>query len=170
MSDTEATIDGHVSGIFITANGGDPMTSCERVVAIAGAGLEGDRYANQLGSFSDRLREDRGREVTFIASEAIAAAAEATGTDFSPIESRRNITTTGVALNDLIGTRFRVGGAVIEAAAPCLPCTWLEELSGKPVMRHLLDAGGIRCRVIETGEIRLGDTFHPLGAIQEARA
>src|SRR5262245_33436822 len=66
---TAASLRGTVEAIHITEVGGAPMRSVDRVRAIAGVGLEGDRYAGGLGQWSPNTKVDR--HVTLIAGEEI---------------------------------------------------------------------------------------------------
>ncbi|MFO3797519.1 MAG: MOSC domain-containing protein, partial [Anaerolineales bacterium] len=79
-----------------------------------------------------------------------------------PIESRRNIATRGVALNHLVGRRFRLGEAVLLGIQLCEPCGYLEQKTGKAVRAGLVHRGGLRARVLEGGLIRPGDTIQVL--------
>ena len=45
----------------------------------AGRGLVGDRYYNERGTFSEKLRGNRKKEITFIEAEEIAAFNEKPG-------------------------------------------------------------------------------------------
>lgn len=162
---TDQVAAGKITGIFVTDGEGQPMHSLEHVEAIAGVGLEGDRYANGIGHFSPKPRTDGGRQITLIEEEAVDDAAEATGLDFTPRESRRNLATRGVVLNELIGQRFRVGGAVIDGLDYCHPCTYLEAVTDKPVMRPLIDRGGLRAKIVEGGTIAIGDEIRILAPV-----
>src|SRR5215470_9367073 len=96
---------GRLVGIYTAASGGKPMDAVAEARAVAGVGLEGDRYATKTGEFS--AREGGGREVTLIAREAIAVANAKVSIDEQ--ETRRNLVTEGVDLDSLIGKQFRVG-------------------------------------------------------------
>ena len=156
---------GVVTGINVSGGAAAPMRALSSVEAVAGMGLVGDRYADGTGHFSPTLRQDGGRQITLIEEEAVEAAAAAVGVEFTPSQSRRNLATRGVALNDLIGYRFRIGGVVIDGCGVCKPCTYLEELTGKPVRRSLVDRGGLRARIVESGRITTGDTIQLIGRI-----
>lgn len=80
---------------------------------VAGRGLEGDRYFTGDGLSNERA-EPEPSDVTLIEMDALEAAAEDYDVDFDPGAHRRNVTTRGVALNHLVGERFRVGGSVLE--------------------------------------------------------
>jgi len=81
--------------------------------------LQGERIYNER----DELDPS---DVTLIEVEALEAAAEDYGVDLGPGEHRRNVTTRGVALNHLVGSRFRVGKAVFEGVDLCDPCGYME--------------------------------------------
>src|SRR2546425_2587592 len=67
---------GEVVSIHIAPKAEDPMRSIQSVRAIAGRGLEGDRYFRASGTYSDR--PGPAREITLIESEAIARSEEHT--------------------------------------------------------------------------------------------
>ncbi len=146
---------GRLVGIYIAAAGGKPMDSRDEVRAIAGAGLEGDRYATKTGEFSDR--EGGGREVTLIAREAIVAANAEPGVTIGEHETRRNLVTEGVDLDALIGQQFAVGDVVLVGVRDCPPCAYLEQLTGQAVRRALRGAGGLRADIVRDGTLRIGD-------------
>jgi MOSC domain-containing protein YiiM len=146
---------GRVEHIHLTGRAGEPMRAIHRIRLIAGIGLDGDRYATGLGEFSKHL--GTGRALTLIEAEVLDALRASLGIDLQPGEARRNVTTRGIALNALVGQRFRIGGVLCEAARLCEPCQYLEDLLVKPVRHPLLHRGGLRADVLEDGEIRIGD-------------
>lgn len=145
---------GTVVAIHVAGEAGAPMRELSEVAAIAGAGLEGDRYRAGIGFYSDRPGS---RQLTLIEAEALEAVAAETGIALAFAESRRNLTTRGLPLNDLVGRRFRVGAVLCAGIRLCPPCTRLEELTGRPVMPPLIDRGGLRADILESGTIRRGD-------------
>lgn len=149
---------GTVVSIHITPKGEEPMVSVEQVRAVAGQGLEGDRYFTQTGTYSQKPRPDR--EVTLIEIEAIEALKRDHGIELDPGASRRNIVTRGVPLNHLVGRKFRVGQATLLGQRLCEPCAHLEGLSTKGVMRSLIHRGGLRAQILTGGTIRVGDPVH----------
>jgi MOSC domain-containing protein YiiM len=146
---------GHLVGIYTATEGGKPMDSVTEVRAIAGIGLEGDRYATQTGEFSDR--EGAGRQVTLIAREAIAAANAQV--PLGEAETRRNLVTEGVDLDALIGRQFTIGDAVLVGVRDCPPCSYLQELTRPGVLLALRGAGGLRADVVREGTLHVGDTI-----------
>lgn len=146
---------GAVEAIHLADLGSDPMRSVERVRAIAGVGLEGDRYALRTGHYSGDARDDR--DVTLIEAEEIEALVAGAGIRLAPGESRRNVTTRGIRLNDLVGRRFRIGSVECEGTRLCEPCQYLTDLLGKAVLAPLVHRAGLRARILTDGEIALGD-------------
>ena len=135
---------GSVVSIQIAQNANDPLTNLQEVNAVAGMGLEGDRYYTRSGTYSKK--HDESREATFIEEEALQALGKDYHVEFSGTESRRNFTTRGVALNHLVGKEFRVGQAVFRGIRLCEPCGHLEEVSGKEARKGLIHRGGLRDR------------------------
>jgi MOSC domain-containing protein YiiM len=150
---------GRVDAIHITHAESAPLHGLASVRAIAGVGLEGDRYATRVGHYSD---DSAGRHLTLIESEVLADLA-ARDLAVPPGGTRRNLTTSGVALNDLVGHRFRVGVVECVGVRLCEPCTYMEGLVGVPVMRPLVHRGGLRADILTGGEIRVGDAIVDLG-------
>lgn len=147
---------GQVVYIHIAPQAGSAPVAVSEVYAEAGVGLRGDRYALQAGTWTET--PGSGREVTLIESEAIEALAAETGIVLAPGESRRNITTRGAALNDLVGADFRVGEVVLRGTRLCEPCDYLQRQTGKDgLTRGLLHRGGLRCEIVSGGTIRVGD-------------
>jgi MOSC domain-containing protein YiiM len=148
---------GRVEAIHIAPRAGVPMRAMAEARAIAGAGLAGDRYQAGTGHYSTRPLPGGGRQLTLIEAEALEALRHETGIALTPAESRRNITTRGVRLNDLVGRRFYVGEVLCEGVRLCEPCAYLEGLTGKAVNRPLVRRGGLRASILTGGIIRLGD-------------
>jgi MOSC domain-containing protein YiiM len=146
---------GVVEAIHISDAGSRPMQSLERVRAIAGVGLEGDRYATGSGHYSHDLKVDR--DITLIEAEEIAALAAGAGIELAPGETRRNVTTRGIRLNDLVGRRFRIGAVECLGTRLCEPCQYLTDLLGKPVLEPLVHRAGLRARIVTGGELAVGE-------------
>ena len=147
---------GRLVGIYTAAAGGKPMDARDEVRAVAGVGLEGDRYATKTGEFSER--DGGGREVTLIAREAIAAA-NASDLTIGEHETRRNLVTEGVDLDALIGKRFTIGDVELLGVRDCPPCAYLEKMTRPGVRAALAGAGGLRADIVRDGVIHVGDTI-----------
>lgn len=148
--------DGRVVSICIGAEPEGPVRRVDEAVAVAGRGLEGDRY------FQPAHSAVPDKEITLIESEGIEAAAAESGIEIRIEDARRNIVTEGVRLEELVGKRFRVGEVEVEAIESNPPCRHLQELAGKPLLRPLAHRGGVRGRIVEGGVVRVGDPIrHP---------
>jgi len=146
---------GMIMAIHTCPAAGEPMRTHREVTAVAGKGLEGDRYALGTGHYSDSFGPDR--EVTIIEAEALEAVARETGIALAPHQARRNLVSRGIELNGLVGVTFTVGGVTLEGVKLCDPCGYLEKITGKPVRAALENRGGLRARVVSGGVIRVGD-------------
>lgn len=148
---------GTVEQIHVAGEAGAPPEARESVEAVLGKGLQGDRYFENEGTFSTD-EADRARDLTLIEAEAIEQAEADYDVSFEPGIHRRNLTVRGVGLNRLLGERFRVGDVVVEGSELCEPCSYLErKLEEKGVQEALVHRGGLRCKIIEGGEITVGD-------------
>jgi MOSC domain-containing protein YiiM len=132
----------------------------ERVRAVVGRGLEGDRHFYE----GPGLQPERDKELTLIATEALDAMAAEHGIELSAADSRRNLATRGIDLNQLEGRRFRVGDVECEGIELCEPCRRLERLTQPGVIRGLVHRGGLRCSILTEGEIAVGDEVAALPA------
>jgi MOSC domain-containing protein YiiM len=149
---------GQVIGIFIAASGGEQLRSVSTVNAVAGRGLDGDRYFLHTGSFAKKGKPlSPGMEVTLIESEAIEALEREYAVQLEAQETRRNLITRGIALNHLVGRSFRVGPAELRGVKLCEPCGHLEKLTRDGVRKGLIHRGGLRCQIVSGGTISVGD-------------
>ena len=148
---------GHVVSISIAGSAAAPVVTLDAAKAVAGKGLEGDRYFHHTGTFSNEPGE--GRHVTLVECEAVDALNAKLGSAFTPGEMRRNIATRGIALNHLVGRDFRVGEALLRGVRLCEPCEHLESLTRPGVLKQMLHRGGLRADILEGGVIRVGDAI-----------
>lgn len=140
---------GRVEGIYITGEHGALPEPVESVRALAGRGLEDNRY------FYDDA--PAGRAITLIAAEAVEAMEREHGISIEPRESRRNVVTRGVDVNDLVGKRFRVGDVECQGIELCEPCADLQAMTKPGVIKGLLHRGGLNADILSDGAITLGD-------------
>jgi len=151
---------GRVIGIFISAAAGGEPHGVVEIQAVAGRGLDGDRYADGQGTFSDV--PGNGRHLTMIEQEAVAAFNAEYGQSLRPEQLGRNLVTEGLRLNDLVGQQVRIGGAVVAVQRLCEPCTTLQRRLGEDTLRGFVHRGGVRTDVLESGVIRVGDPILPV--------
>jgi MOSC domain-containing protein YiiM len=121
----------------------------DAAMLIAGQGVAGDHY---------KTARDGGRQVTLIAAEDLAAIASFLGREtVAPSLLRRNIVVAGVNLIALKDLRFTIGTAVLEGTGDCAPCSRMEEMLGPGGYNAVRGRGGICARIIEGGEVTVGD-------------
>jgi MOSC domain-containing protein YiiM len=152
-------LSGSVVAIYIAAAAGEPMQERDAARAVPGCGLEGDRYFNRAGAFSRKaVRGREVTEVTLVEAEVIEHLRRDLGLDVRAPDSRRNIVTRSVFLNDLVGIEFSVGEVRLRGAGLCEPCV---SLVGSPanndLLRGLVHKGGLRAQILIGGTIAVGD-------------
>ena len=132
-----------------------PMQLVQQARAIAGRGLEGDRYANGAGTFSPRGAHRPGYELTLIAAEVVEElTAREAHLDFA--STRRNILTRGINVNALVGRDFSIGDVQCRGLRLAEPCAHLERLQGPGLLRPLIHRGGLRVDILTDGYIAQG--------------
>lgn len=164
-------------GIFTADKKGEPMVEHDSIMAIAGQGLEGDRYAKREGLYSGKQAKrksgqvitDVDRQVTLISLMGIKLANEYLEVNgeptVTPSQTRRNLVVNvgAQSLNDLVGQRFKVGSVGMEGVELCAPCKMPARYAGRPKeSEHFFeeafeDKGGLRARILSTGELIKGD-------------
>jgi MOSC domain-containing protein YiiM len=143
--------DGRVEGIYLSERKGDMPHSVERVEAVSGGGLVGNRYFFSAGDAPP------GVAITLIAAEALEAFEQETGIPLKAAESRRNVLTRGIDVNALVGKRFRVGDVQCLGIELCEPCTSLEAMTKPGVLKGMVHRAGLNADVVSDGEIAVGD-------------
>ena len=144
---------GIVVALFTVDRRAAPMKKVEQLYALAGRGIEGDRYFLGTGTYSKS--PEPGRQVTLIKSEVLESLKNKLEINVKPEESRRNILTQGIEINDLIGTEFYVGTVRLRAHRITQPCLYLEKLLDQPgLYKELWDNGGISCEILSDGVIK----------------
>jgi len=133
------------------------LESVAEVRAVPGKGLEGDRYFRGEGSFS--TNPGGGRQVTLVASEMLDLLQSEHGIVLAPSETRRNLVTKGVALNELVGQVFHVGSVRMKGVRLAEPCDHLERLTQPGVLKGLVHRAGLRADILDEGVLRVGDTI-----------
>jgi MOSC domain-containing protein YiiM len=120
----------------------------KEVEAVVGKGLIGDHYKSSSGN----------RQVTLIQAEHLAGVAYMLKTDLiDPALTRRNIVVSGVNLLAFEDQQFQIGGAVLAMTGLCHPCNQMEENLGEGGYNAMRGHGGITCRVVKGGKIKVGD-------------
>ena len=151
---------GRLVGIYTTNESGRPLEAQRSVRAIEGVGLEGDRYASEVGTYSGRPGSHR--QVTFVEREVVVAVNDEAGVELGEHETRRNLVTESVPLHHLIGRTFRVGEVVFRGIKSTPPCAYLERMTRPGVRAALENRGGLGAEIVQGGVLRIGDEITPV--------
>ncbi|MBA2763853.1 MAG: MOSC domain-containing protein [Thermoleophilaceae bacterium] len=161
---------GFVAAIYLAPGGGEPMQARKAARAVPGRGLDGDRYFKGAGAFSGRVSPGREvTELTLIEDEVIEHLKRDLGLDVTAADSRRNLVTRLIPLNDLVGAEFRVGNVLLRGTGLCEPCVSLvKSPENTHLLRGLAHKGGLRAQILSEGVIAVGDLVGPSATAQLA--
>ena len=140
---------GSVAAIHVAAVESELPQPVE-AVDVTADGVVGDRYGEA-------------RDLTLIEAEALEGLRADTGIELSAAESRRQVLTRGIRLNDLVAKHFMVGDVECVGQELCEPCDHLQGLTRQGVLRGLVHRGGLRADIVSGGRIAVGDDVVPLG-------
>ncbi len=133
-----------VIAIHLGEEGVPELWAVESVHAFAGKGLEGDRHFRPNGA-------KPGQALTLVEEENV------TDVGLPPGETRRQLTTRGIRLNDLVGKRFRVGDVECYGVELCEPCLHLQQMTRPGIIEELVHRAGINADILTDGTISVGD-------------
>lgn len=150
---------GRVVAIHLVMEKGAEPRSVAEARAVAGKGLEGDRYFDFAGTATSKPGPDR--HVTLIEVEQLEWLRKEHGMTLTPAGSRRNLAVEGVALNDLVGREFTIGPVRLRGVRLCNPCARLEKLSGLGgLLSPMHGRCGLRAEILTGGRIRVGEAIN----------
>jgi MOSC domain-containing protein YiiM len=133
---------GTIDHLFIKPGHREDMISVETMNAVKQKGIEGD------ASFGRSKRQ-----ILIISQEVVDAYG------LMPGDLRENITVSQLNLSSIPAeARLSIGNVVLEVTGDCNPCDRLEELR-VGLMDEIHGNRGILARVIEPGEITVGQTI-----------
>ena len=136
--------------IGITEKNNQEIEKKESIEVVASKGIVGDRYFHDFNG-------DR-EQITLIESENIDYYNNTFNTKFTYLEFRRNIVTKNIQLNDLVGKTITVGEIKLKVNDLCRPCNNLQNRLGKDnIIKEFLRRGGLRCEILSSGTINIGD-------------
>ncbi len=139
----------------ITRNNNKKIDEVESIEVIANKGIIGDRH------FKDY--NDPYCQLSLIESENIDYYNTKYNLNIPYVDFRRNIITKGIRLNNLIGKKFLIGNVKVEGLDLCRPCRHLTEmLNQKNVLKEFLRKGGLRCQILSSSKIVIGDEIKEL--------
>ena len=145
----------NVYKIGITKNNNKKIQEVESIDVLANKGVIGDRH------FKDY--NDPYCQLSLIESENIDYYNTKYGLNIPHIDFRRNIVTKKIELNNLIGKKFLIGEVEVEGVDLCRPCKHLTQmLNQENILKEFLRRGGIRCRILTTSKISVGDKIEIL--------
>jgi MOSC domain-containing protein YiiM len=135
---------GMVVGVCVSQRRTDPKQNVGKGFLQKGLGLVGDSHAGSA------------KEVSLLAIESVQNLSQETGISAEPGSFAENITTEGIDLASLlIGSKLQIGDAKLKVIQigkdPSEPHTY--NYHGY----SLLPTKGVFCKVIESGEIKIGD-------------
>ena len=141
---------GKVVEIGITNTKGNQIKNVNDVEALKGEGLLNDRKFRETNQ--------KERQITLIEIENINYFNNKYKINIPPVNFRRNIITENVKLNDLVGKEFFVGKVKLKAHDLCRPCKYLQnKLNQNNFIKEFLHKGGLRCEILTSGKISVGD-------------
>ena len=120
------------------------------IEVLANKGVIGDRH---FDDFNDPYCQ-----LSLIESENIDYYNFKYGLNIPYINFRRNIVTKGIQLNELVGKKIKIGNVNIEGIDLCRPCRHLTEMLGQEnILKEFLRRGGLRCQILSSSQIKIGD-------------
>lgn len=124
-----------------------PVQEVDEVECVAGRGLRGDRFFDHQENYKG--------QISFFAWETYEAICSQLGVDDKPPSAfRRNVITTGVDLNELIGRVFWIQGVWFRGTEECRPCYWMDQAFAPGANRFLRGQGGLRATILSDGVLR----------------
>ena len=145
----------NVYKLGITKNNNKKIIEVSSIEVKADKGIVGDRH------FSDF--NDPYCQLSLIESENIDYYNTKYGLNIPHIDFRRNIVTKKIELNNLIGKKFLIGEVEVEGIDLCRPCKHLTQmLNQENILKEFLRRGGIRCRILTSSKISIGDKIEIL--------
>ena len=147
---------GEVLKLGIAKNNNQPIKEVNSIEVLTNKGIIGDRHFHEFN--------DPYNQLSLIESENIDDYNIRFGLNIPYIDFRRNVITKGIRLNDLVGKKLKVGSVELDAIDLCRPCRHLTEmLNQKNVLKEFLRKGGIRCQILSSSNIHVGDKIELIG-------
>tara|TARA_Y100001935_G_scaffold239699_1_gene227597 strand:- start:290 stop:736 length:447 start_codon:yes stop_codon:yes gene_type:complete len=133
-----------------TEKNNQKIKEVKTINVIKNQGILGDRHIRE---FNDPFSQ-----LTLIESENIDYYNSKYGLNIPYIDFRRNIVTKGIKLNELVGKKILIGDVRVEGIDLCRPCRHLNEiLNQNNILKEFLRKGGLRCQILNSSKINLGD-------------
>ena len=141
--------------LVISIKNNQPINEINSIEVIANQGVIGDRHFKEFN--------DPYNQLSLIESENIDYYNIKFDLNIPYVDFRRNVVTKGIQLNDLVGKRLLVGNVELEGIDLCRPCRHLTEVLGHDnILKEFLRRGGLRCQVLSSSTINIGDKIKVL--------
>lgn len=149
-----------IKAIFTASENLGGQRQVPAIDLVAGKGIKGDRNFDRS--------QWPGQNITFIELEEINAFNQRFSQQISLSDTRRNVITEGVRLNDLVGQIFRIGDVSFKGVELCEPCSTLgallqnDSVSKKAVVKAFTHKAGLRADILSDGQISVGMQIEPV--------
>ena len=141
--------------IGISDKNNQKIKEVNSINVLANQGVLGDRHFKEFN--------DPYNQLSLIESENIDYYNKKYGLDIAYIDFRRNIITKGIQLNSLVGKKLKIGNVELEVIDLCRPCRHLSEvLYQNKIIKALLRMGRLRCQILSSSSIEVGDKIEIL--------
>jgi len=133
----------------------EKIVDINEIEVVAGKGILGNRHFYE--------EENNKGQITLIEKENIDYYNKKYKTKISYVDFRRNIVTEGIRLSDLIKKEIEIGKIKILPYELCKPCLHLQQMLGSEnIIKEFLRKGGLRCEIIVSGKIKVGENIKVL--------
>ena len=145
-----------ILALYTASQSRGPVENQPAVQLRAGCGIVGDRHYRRNAKPEE--------QITLIEAEAIDSFNREYQQQVVPSTLRRNVLTKGVDLNALEGREFQLCNIRLRGIELCEPCSVVGhllagDLTPKQVINALLGRGGLRCEILSSGVVRVGDNI-----------
>ncbi|MDO8826235.1 MOSC domain-containing protein [Methylophaga sp.] len=143
-----------IKAIFMASENLGAQQQVTSIDLVTGKGIKGDRNFAKA--------QWPGQNITFIELEEINAFNAQFGQHIALSDTRRNVITEGVRLNDLVGQIFQIGDVSFKGIELCEPCATLgkllenDGLTKKAIVKAFTHKAGLRADVLSDGQISVG--------------
>jgi len=124
------------------------MVAVDQVECVAGKGLMGDRFFD--------YKPDYKGQITFFSREVL----QSLWSDLNiptehrnPAATRRNVITSGIDLNQMIGQEFELQGITFLGTEECRPCYWMNGAICESAEDWMRGRGGLRAKILTDGNL-----------------
>jgi MOSC domain-containing protein YiiM len=130
------------------SSGINPTVEVREIKCIARRGICGDRFFD--------FKEDYKGQITFFSREVFdALCSQLHLSGKSPGATRRNVITSGIDLNTLVGKEFEIQAVKFRGMAECSPCHWMDQAFAPGAEHFLRNQGGLRAQILSDGILRV---------------